>query len=205
MKVFIALTMSQDRVPPQLCMKRMKARCRSSFDVVPLASACRRQHAKPAATRDLAWFFTALRNFAPAVPARAQARCAAWHRTQGSALHESFHLSTKHCSIYVNSTISVIGYTAGSTWVTCTTASKASKRMSAATAASARSKVHLSCTSWSKDQLNAQISNIDSPLARLRMTSTAQQTRTTEQVVHEGTSCRNACCTFLYNTDVDIA
>ena len=55
-----------------------------------------------------------------------------------------------------NSKISVSDHTVGSTGVTCTTASKASKRISAATAASAHSNVHLSCMRWSKHQLNAQ-------------------------------------------------
>jgi hypothetical protein len=66
------------------------------------------------------------------------------------------------CSVHVraqfepNSKISVRNHTVGSTGVICTTASKASQRISAATAASAHSKVHLSCMRWSKHQLNAQ-------------------------------------------------
>ena len=59
-----------------------------------------------------------------------------------------------------NSIITVSDYTIGSTGVICTTASKASTRISAATAAGAHSKVHLSCMRRNKHQLNARNSNM---------------------------------------------
>ena len=83
--------------------------------------------------------------------------CATYtHFCSSAQDHKYDHLNGGNCHSEPNSKTSVSDYTVGSTGVICTTASKASKRISAATAASAHSKVHLSCMRWSKHQLNAQ-------------------------------------------------
>ena len=92
---------------------------------------------------------------APSVRA-ATGNCSRVQRIGSQVLHDACLFAARGRYFEPNSKISVSDYIVGSTGVICKTASKASKRISAATAASAHSKVHLSCMRWSKHQLNAQ-------------------------------------------------
>ena len=78
------------------------------------------------------------------------------HSLAGKATPQSC-AADERSSFEPNSKISVSDYTVRSTGVICTTASKASKRISAATAASAHSKVHVM---HALEQTSAQRSNI---------------------------------------------